>query len=206
MKNIIVSLLLSLGAISGCAATGVQSPSLEDVNDFERINSCVRGGLPMEVIFSVPDNPRRLTGGYVTLEDIDSFVSKMDGKLRLLLKSSIQKAFRKAGLKREKPLMVDQHFSLLSSELSRLIAEDGPRAFGVEFCGAVDSVGNAVSADVSGYFERALLANDGSYASWATRVAGEGHELSLLLVMAALRSDDLSFESSAMTLSSVGER
>lgn len=206
MKNLIKALLLPLGAISGCTAIAVQNPALDDADAFDRTNSCVRGGLPMEIIFSVPDNPLRLTGARITLEDIDSFVSKMDGKLRLLLRSSIRNAFRKAGFKREEPLMLDQHFNLLSSELSSSIAEDGPRAFAVEFCGAKESVGNAVSADIASYFERALLANDGSYAIWATRVAGKGQEVSLLLVMAALRSDDLTFQSSAMNSASVGKR
>ncbi|WP_257387421.1 hypothetical protein [Tahibacter caeni] len=193
-----IYLLIFLVSIAGCAATGSKKSELMGMDEFDRTNSCVRGGLPMEIVFSVADNPPRLAGEYITSEDLDKLVSKMDGKLRFLLGSSIRKAVQDVGARKSGHLKVDQYFELLSGELSNSIAENGPRTFGIEFCGAMNSVSNAVSASIASYFERALLSENGDYAEWASRVAGKGRESSLLLVMAALRAENIAFESAAM--------
>lgn len=179
----------------GCSAPAVlgEAPDAATEDEFWRTTYCVAGGLPMEVRFSLSDNPARLEGDSFRLSEVDRLIEQIDIKVAALLKESVTAAWQQTYGNQ-----MGEWSSTLTNELAdALVAEisaRAPKALGIGFCGAHDKVGNAAYAALFGYFSRAVQLNDGSSPGWLADKNGQAHGGIVVMLAVALRLAKIEFD------------
>ena len=139
-------------------------PDAASDQEFFRTKFCVAGGLPMEVVYSLEDNPGQLGEDTLDLSGIDQLKDKVDIRLGLLIKESVAAAWQKSAADGG-PKGSRINKNLVESFVHEIIAR-APRYMGLEFCGAPNAVGNAVYAAVFDYFSRSVQLKNGGAPAW----------------------------------------
>jgi hypothetical protein len=171
--------------------------SVED--EFNRTTSCVRGGLPMEIQFSLPDSPRKAKGDTLTLEMVDDVLEKLDGKVKLLLSQSARAVWNRSGSTEGTAGFHAGSIKALTDEFLGEVAERAPETLGVDFCGSRDDVGSAAEAAILDYFGRALTLEGGSNPNWIVSMSDPSRGQSILMFAAGLRASLIKFDPKSLT-------
>ena len=201
LKMIILGLIASVSVYGGEVDKSVNDGG--SLDDFYRVTSCVRGGMPMEVQFVVDGNPPRLNGVELTMIEVDRFLAKIDGKVASLLRGaglSVSNKF--PGIRAGKYSGQE-----LEANLSGAIASHASEVFGLSFCGDKDSIGDAVLADLSMYFSRSYGYGNGKYSAWFNKLkpGARNHATGILMLAVALRLAKVDYDIHTLLLSFDGD-
>lgn len=190
-----VSALVMHAALIGCSTTVLSGevPDVASEDEFWRTTYCVAGGLPMEVQFSLADNPMRLEGDSFDLSDVDRISRQLDIKITALLKDSVAAAWRQT---------YGNQTTELSSERTRELAEllvveiaaRAPKSLGITFCGPGEQVGNAAFSAISGYFSRAVQLGNGRQPGWLAHAQERSNGGIVVMLAVALRLAQIEFD------------
>ena len=190
-----ISALVILVLLIGCSTTVLSGevPDAASEDEFWRTTYCVAGGLPMEVRFSLVDNPVRLEGDAFDSSEIDRISGQVDIKVAALLKDSIAAAWRQTyGNK------VSEWSSERTRELAELLVVEivarAPDSLGISFCGSSDQVGDAAFAAISGYFSRAVQLDGGRDPSWLAHTRERSNGGIIVMLAVALRLARIEFD------------
>lgn len=187
--------LVAQCSLIGCS-TPVVSGEVEDLasdDEFWRTTYCVAGHLPMEVQFSLADNPVRLDGESFGMREVDHISGQVDIKIAALLKESVAAAWQQAyggqviQWSRERSLE-------LAEALVVEIAERAPKALGIRFCGGYEAVGNAAYAAIAEYFSRAVQLEGGRPPSWLAHAQTRSNGGIIVMLAVALRLAHIEFD------------
>ena len=185
-----ISFLISMISISiltsGCVISDEKRESLNQSSEgeFNRVTSCVGGGLPMEIQFVIQDNPTLISGDKIDLEAIDKIIRQLDFQIASLLNDSMVCAWE---LTSENHKIGSKAFvNQLQIEFSGEIVERAAKKMNLEFCGDTNSVGGAVFASTAGYFSRATRLQDGSNPVWLKKLGASGQNKGTTIVMLAV--------------------
>lgn len=180
--------MLSLG-LSACAYAETKVVTESDVTSFaesQRTTNCVLAGLPMEVQFSLPDNPPRLAVSTLSWLDIDRVIQHLDSRVSTLLREAGQISFKEVhGHTRGSSLFGTQ----MNDAISAHITKRASKKFNLWFCGNEDVVGANVVASISSYFSRTLDVGPGKQPIWVDKLSstGQSKATSIVTVAVALR-------------------
>lgn len=193
-----LALIVLIGApLVGCSTTAMSAepPDVASENDFNRTTSCVNGGLPMEVQFVLPGNPPKLDGSDFGMREVDSVVSRVDGKIATLLKDAALRAWKITTADHE-PVWSAKFASRLEVELAGEVASQAPSKLQLEFCGSQDAVGSAVLAALAGYFSRTVQLGAASQPDWLKNLGptAAAKANSIVTLAVALRLAKIEFD------------
>jgi len=121
------------------------------LGSFQRTQSCVYGGLPMDVQFDVADVPPRVNRHPAFGDaEADALQRALDVKLLDLLKASMAEALTK------QPSGGALNYKDLSLDFEDALAAHAGDSLHLAFCGDAQQVGGTVVAAVSAWFSRAV--------------------------------------------------
>lgn len=162
-------------------------------DEFWRTTYCVAGGLPMEIRFSLTDNPTRLEGDSFDLSKIDIISEQIDIKISALLKESLAAALQQTYGNKEIEWSSEQIKELADFFILE-IHKNSPKSLGIEFCGPSEKVGNAALAAILGYFSRTVQLEDGSQPTWLENAKASSNGTIIVMLSMALRISQINFD------------
>lgn len=195
-KSAVSSILVLCAGAVACmsVARGDESmPTKESEDSFNRTTYCVKGGLPMEVQFVLPDNPPKARGERLDLAMIDSVVRRIDAKVAGLLSEAARSAWAQTAQSGQ-PEFSAPFLSRLEIELAGEVADRAPQSLGIEFCGSGSDVGSAALAAMTEYFSRSVQLEEFQQPEWAERLSNPSKAGSVIFVASALRLAGVEFD------------
>lgn len=182
MKYIfIIACILLSGACSTHSKTLHKKNEIAELDEFNKINACVLGNLPMEIQFP-------LTGIHLvdrnTFQqgDVEKIAKKLDAKITGLLKLALDSSVR--GLKIEKGNLNRQETRELAMNFWFYLIEKAPKRLNIEYCGDPNSVGSQIAASLVGYFGRSCTDDQGNPPLWTTTSERTPNKCGYLLMLA----------------------
>ncbi len=185
-KNIIF-FGISVALFSGCATTDRGSVSQWNVaQDLAyRTTFCVRGNLPMEIQFVLDNNPPKLYGPTLSDDALDNLVSKIEVRVRSLLKKAGESAWREA---RSIPLESPAFSERLENEISIYLITNAAKELQLEFCGDKTVIGHDIDTTLLAYLGRSIDLGPNKRPEWLEKMPkGKERGMSMILCLVALR-------------------
>jgi hypothetical protein len=162
-------------------------------DSFNRTTYCVKGGLPMEVQFILPDNPPKARVEALDLATVDRVVGRIDGRVARLLREAAKAAWVQAA-PNDQPHWSASFANRFEIELAGEIADRAPLALGIEFCGPRNDVGSAALAAIAAYFSRSVQLDGFRQPAWAEKLPNPSKAGSVIFVASALRLAEIEFD------------
>ncbi|TDR35144.1 hypothetical protein DFR29_14011 [Tahibacter aquaticus] len=187
MSIFLYSLILSFAANSDCAISGQgTTPALENEEEVaNRTEFCVRGGLPMEIQFSIDENPRKFSGTSLTETAVDEFIRRLDVRVASLLRNAGKAAWKKSGGADRKSIGFGMS---LEQEIRSYIIGNAARELQLAFCGDAEVVGSSVDTTLLAYFWRSIDVGPQQKPAWLDKLKnGRDHGTGIVLTVVALR-------------------
>lgn len=190
-----IVVLVVQALLAGCSTLAIPSevPDAMNEEDFWRTTYCVAGRLPMEVRFSLADNPERLEGDRFDLSAVDRISEQVDIKVAALLKDSVTAAWQETY-----GAQASQWSSELTKELADALVVEivarAPKSLEIDFCGNRESVGGAAYAAIFGYFSRAVQLEDGRWPGWLADAQARSNGGIIVMLAVALRLAQIEFD------------
>jgi len=192
----ILSLLLMISLLVGCASNNSREDVVSNNDEFNRTTSCVNGELPVEIRSQLLGKPTRITRDALGTADVDALAEELDLSVASLLESSMRTAWSSA-ISRHKP-WTREFIAELKIEYAAEIAAQAPKRMRLEFCGSHASVGNSVLAAISTYFSRSVTFENGQPKWLAEGARGDGTTIVMLAV--GLRLARIEFDPDVLVL------
>lgn len=193
MHNIVKS--VAIGLLSGTFLPSCTNVQNQPVNftaaalaEFQRTESCVYGGLPMDVQFNVADVPPRISG-LSSFGDAEAaeLQRALDIKLLDLLKVSMAEALAK------QPTSNALDYNSLSLDFETAMVTHAGDSLHLTFCGNIQKVGSTVMAAVAGWFSRAVdhVQEGAPLTRWFAQLGpnGTAHEVEFIMLATALHAE-----------------
>ena len=196
-NNILSALLCSLVFGYANAQTSNQRPDNKSFDEFQRTTFCTNAGLPMEIQFSLNDNPPRLAVNRLRLDDIDHVIRRLDSRVASILKG----AGRSSWAKIDSSKIGSREFSKdLKSAIDADVAKRAPQELNLLFCGKKEDVGTAIVASLTGYFSRSTDLGNGDRPEWVKKLTptGRTNSVSIVMTAVALRLAGIDFDISKL--------
>jgi hypothetical protein len=198
MKKIIVlsAILTGLCNQAGCASVSTPAKPFAQAgeNELSRLRFCVRGGLPIEVQFALPDNPVKLHDSF-DMHAVDLIASKVDPHIAKLISEAMLDAWKQIAPRKAK--WTRQFVQLIENEHNLKISERAAKVMQLEFCGAPDQVGSQIFIEIGEYFYRSVQHRaDEAAPQWLKRFgdAGPGNGRRIVMLAVSLRLANIEFD------------
>jgi hypothetical protein len=194
--------LVTQVSLIGCSTPVVsgEMPDAASEDEFWRTTFCVAGKLPMEVQFSLADNPVRLEGDRFGLSEVDRIIEQLDIRVAALLKDSATAAWQQT-YGNQATKWSSQLTNELADALVVEIAARAPKSLGIGFCGSSEQVGNAAYAAIFGYFSRAVQLEGGRWPGWLDEAQARSHGGIVVMLAVALRLAQIEFDTEKLVQS-----
>lgn len=180
----LASTLISLNGAEG--GSGIADQEAE----FDRTTLCVRGAMPMELIFDIADNPARARPEEVPEQYLRRVVLGIDGGLKNLLANAARESAEVVAVRHDSP-WTPAFTQDLEIEIAIAIADAAPARFGIDVCGSHQLVGSTVLALIYEYFNRAAYFERHETLGWVEKLGGVEKMGRVLLILSALSLADI---------------
>lgn len=158
--------------------------------EFERTTLCVRGAMPMELVFITPDNPARARPDERPEQYLQRVAIGIDGSLKSLLANAARQSTGVIDVRHDSrwtPAFTQD----LEIEIATTIADAAPGRFGIDVCGPHQLVGSTVLALIYEYFNRAAYFEEDETPDWVDKLGGVEKMGRVLLILSSLSLADI---------------